>query len=121
MSSEHGELQETFGSDDVTLRMALAEAEMEISLLKIELMRTRQKLERVEAALRTQSERPPTQSGLPSEEEQAPMESEVVPRQKRNSAPPSVRPRDKICARSGFHGLEAAGSLEAALRAAAER
>ena len=111
MDSEHHELEETLGSDGVTLRMALAEAEMEISLLKIELMRTRQKLDRAEAALRAQSE--PPASGAVS------MSSEVVPRSRRTTVPPSLHPQEKIFTKSGFHSLATPGSLEAALRAAA--
>ncbi len=102
MDNEHEELEEAFGSEDATLRMALAEAEMEISLLKIELMRTRQRLEKAEAALATRDQARALDS--------LPPHSEVLQRTHRTSAPPAVRPKETVCSPSHFPSLSAEGS-----------
>lgn len=96
MENEHQALEDTYGTEDATLRLALAEAEMEISLLKIELQRTRYKLEQAETALRSR--------GVPTHFDttvDAPPESRIVERLSRTGAPPSVRPKDTI-----FNGSE---------------
>jgi hypothetical protein len=84
-------LEDTYGTEDATLRLALAEAEMEISLLKIELQRTRQKLEQAEEILRSRGAPPHFDTTV-----DALRESQVVERVRRTGAPPSVRPRDTI-------------------------
>lgn len=91
MDNEHQELDETFGSEDATLRLALAEALMEISLLKIELMRTHKRLEQAETALRCHSggrERDTTVDEL--------HHSQVLELARRSSEAPSVRPKETV-------------------------
>lgn len=91
MESEHQELEETYGSEDAALRIALAEAEMEISLLKIELMRTQKRLDESEAALRRRTE--PRAHDTTVDELR---HSQILERVRRTSAPPSVGPRDTV-------------------------
>lgn len=91
MDNEHPELDEAYGSKDATLRLSLAEAEMEISLLKIELMRTQRRLAETEAALRVLRD-----GGGRDTQMESLRYSQVVERARRTSAPSSVRPKDTI-------------------------
>lgn len=86
MDNEHPELDETYGSEDATLRLSLAEAEMEISLLKIELMRTQNRLAEAEAALRVLGGYEERDTKLDSLRY-----SDVVERAQRTTAPSSDR------------------------------
>lgn len=91
MDNEHPELDETYGSEDATLRLSLAEAEMEISLLRIELMRTQKRLAEAEATLQILEGERRHDTKVDSLRY-----SQVVERARRTSAPPSVRPKDTI-------------------------
>lgn len=80
MTIDIDDVESALGSQDISLRIALAEAEVEISLLKAELVRLHIRLEAAE--LRAPAQAP--QSGM-------------VLSRTRSTAPPSVGPQAKIC------------------------
>lgn len=89
MTIDLDDVETALGSQDISLRIALAEAEVEISLLKAELVRTQSRLDKAEALLRSQ--RSP--------------ESGIVSSERRASAPPSVRVPGTVFRPSNFPTL----------------
>ncbi len=80
MTIDIDDVETALGSQDISLRIALAEAEVEISLLKAELVRLHLRLEAAER-------RPAAEAPI----------SGIALSRTRSTVPPSVGPRPKIC------------------------
>lgn len=95
MNIDLDDVETALGSQDISLRIALAEAEVEISLLKAELVRTQSRLEKAESLLRSQLS----------------PESGIVSSDPRASAPPSVRVPGTVFRASEFPTLPLEGDV----------